>query len=220
MIGSSIITFFRGLIDNDSLDSDFEYSLMNAAKDKLESEREWEFLKKVDSSAVTTDSAITLPTDFYAPLYLFITGETQPYSQIPFEQATMLNSVGRCFYIDFANSRYYLLGSPTAGQTIYFYYLRQTDDLAAATSPVFPAKFHKILAYEMAKMYYAADQGNVVDASYNWSPFWKAEYESLRSRMIDWDNAIKKRAIENGYSVADMSAGVSYDSKGFYIGDI
>jgi hypothetical protein len=216
MNGTQIIEYFHGLIDNDSLDSDFEYSLLNAAKEKLESEREWEFLKKVDSTKSASTSAIALPTDFLAPLLVYVGDDTQPYMPVPFEQKKLFENGGRFYYTDLANSNYYFLDNSVSG-TVYFYYFYSTSDVAAATSPVFPARFHKILAYDMAKMFYGADQS---ERNFSWSREWDLERKILFDLMCDWDERQKKVSRENGFSRVELVTGLNFDKYGFDISEL
>lgn len=211
MTGTQLKTFFEGLIDGDSIDVDLFLNLINNAKDNLEMEREWEYLKKVDETATSSTTAKSLPTDFSLPLKLYVGNDTTPYYQIPFEQKHIFTGNSRSFYIDMLNDNYYLI-NPPSGDTIYFYYLYQTDDITADTSPVFPAKFHKLLAFDAAKLFYAVDQS---ERSFNWSPEWRFEHERLRASMIKWDNNLKKRTIENGFKENDLASGLQYDSHGF-----
>lgn len=215
MTGTQLITFLHSLIDGDSLDQDTELDLLNNARVNLEDERDWEFLKKLDETETASTSAKSLPSDFSLPLNLYVGDDTTPYYQIPFEQKHLFTGNSRSFYIDYANANYYLLNQNN-GNTIYFYYFYDPDDITTTTSPVFPTKFHKLLAFDAAKLFYAADQS---ERNFDWSPTWKFEYNRLKNSMIKWDNRLKKRAIENGFSYADMANGLNYDSYGFYIGD-
>ena len=52
MTGSAIISLFESLI-NDTQDADLELTLLNNAKDKIESMRSWRMLLKLDSSLST-----------------------------------------------------------------------------------------------------------------------------------------------------------------------
>jgi hypothetical protein len=214
MNGTQLRTFLHSLIDGDELDEDFELDLLNGAKEEIESERDWEFLKKLDSSKTSTTSAIDLPTDFYTPIKIYVGNDTQPYYQIPFEQSRIFNGSSRGFYLDQANSKYYLL-TPETG-TVYFYYIYATPDITSSTSPTFPERFHKLLAYEAAKNFYMADQS---ERQFNWSPELEAKYQRLKARMVMWDSRLKKRAVENGFNEGDLANGLQYDSNGFYIGD-
>lgn len=191
MTGAEIKTFFEGIID-DTIDTDVTYNLMNLAKEEVESERPWEMLKKMDSSLSASSAAKALPSDFFLPIDTIYVGTT-PYFQVPFEQQRLFANSANRWYIDLANSVYYLLGSNQSG-TIYFPYIYKTTDLAAGVTPVWPARFHKRIPFRMAELYYAVDQG---DKALAWNEQWGKEAELLRLMMQTWDSNLKKRAIEN-----------------------
>lgn len=190
MTGAQIITMFETLID-DTLDSDLEYQLLNQAKNQIEDERDWSMLKKCDSSQSATTSAITLPADYRRTIALYV--NNQPYMQIPFEQKNLMAYSALSWYLDFANGTYYLLGSNLSG-TVYHYYIKTTSDVESATSPVWPSRFHPLIAYDMAEMWWQIDQG---DRSRSWDDKWAVKKELLRRSMVDWDTSLQKRAVEN-----------------------
>jgi hypothetical protein len=192
------------------LDLDFELSLANAAKEEVESMRGWEMLKKCNTSLTADSNSKALPTDFFLPQMILLGSDTSPLQQIPFEQKEIFANNSQCWYLDLANSVYYLLGSQT-GQTIRFYYSYATPDILAGTSPVWPERFHKIIAYKMAKLFYGADQ---TERNFAWDPMWTVEHDLLVRMMVDWDVKLKKRAIENGLSIRDMQNGLATDSYG------
>lgn len=181
---------FETLID-DTLDSDLEFQLLNDAKNRVEGERDWSMLKKLDSSQSATTSALTLPTDYSRTLAMYV--NNQPYMQIPFEQKALLAFSALSWYLDYANNCFYLLGSNING-TVNHYYIRATPDVVAATSPVWPSRFHALIAYHMAELYFAVDQG---DRSRSWDDKRSTQKALLRLSMVDWDTAMQRRATEN-----------------------
>lgn len=213
MTGLQLREFFHGLIDNDELDPDFELSLANAAKEEVESMRGWEMLKKCDTSKTADANSKALPTDFFLPQMIILGSDTSPIRQIPFEQKEVFATNSRCWYLDLANDAYYLLGTQT-GKTIRFYYSYETPDILTGTSPVWPERFHKIIAYKMAKLFYAADQ---TERNFAWDPMWDVQHDLMVRLMVDWDTRLKKRAIENGLSLKDMGGGLATDEQGFDI---
>lgn len=213
MTGTQIREFFHGLIDSDELDEDVELALANAAKEEVESVRGWEILKKCDTSQLASASAKTLPADFFLPQMIILGSETSPLQQIPFEQKEIFATNSRCWYLDLANNNYYLLGTQTS-RTIRFYYSYETPDILAGTSPVWPERFHKVIAYKMAKLFYAADQTEI---NFAWDRAWDVQHDLLMRLMIDWDVKLKKRAIENGLSIRDMQGGLATDENGMDI---
>lgn len=191
--GSELYEFFETIIE-DSMDETAAYILMNNAKNKVEGEREWEILKKFDSSKTATTAAIDLPSDFDRPIDGIIYVGSQPYIQIPFEQQRLSAHQTNRWYLDMRQSKYYLTGSPTSGQ-IWFPYIYQTDDITADTYPVWPAKFHPLIAFEMAELHFMIDQA---ERPFSWDDRWAAQHLMLKRSMIDWDVKLSRRAVENG----------------------
>lgn len=205
MTGKDIKEMFEGLVDDSStIDDDLAYQLMNFVKDKIELLRDWEFLKKVDTSKTATTSAILLPSDFLSPLWIYIGEDSTPYTEIPFEQARSFQYNSHRFYIDHRNQNYYLLSSDASG-TIYFNYLGMTDDITENTSPIWPAKFHKLIPILMAELFYPVDQE---EQGLSWDSKWEQVGSSFLGPMILWDENLKARAQENGYDIYDFQGGI------------
>ena len=184
----------------DSMDSVTEYNLLNAAKDKLEQERDWAYLMSLDEtqSVATGDTYLsmkTLPSDFSRPMDsgIYVGTDIVPYDIIPFQDRIRWQSISHRYYIDLANSQYGIFGTPTAG-TIHFFYLKTTPTLASGISPSFPERFHPILAYKMAQMFYAVDQGQKFIA---WDDRWTAYYNEMFEAMSAWDARIQQNAQSN-----------------------
>jgi hypothetical protein len=192
MTTQQIIDFFENLVD-DTLDADFAVDLANNAKDKIEGERPWAMVKRLDSSQSASSAAKTLPTGYLGTIEMRISGASNPLIQVPFEKQDLYTG-GGYWYLDMANSQFYLTGSNLSG-TIKHFYKKQTDDLTLSTSPIWPAKFHKLIAFEMAELFFAIDQG---DRSRSWDDKWSVQRELLRRAMIDWDVALQQAAIESG----------------------
>lgn len=189
MTGAEIVAMFEGMVD-DSIDSTLAYQLLNNAKNKVEGEREWEMLKKLDTSASAASSPITLPSDWNRTISIFV-GTTE-FFQIPFEQQKQFSGSGRHWYLDLKNSRYYFTGSPSG--TVNHFYIYQTDDVTAGTAPVWPARFHPLLALEMAELFFSIDQG---ERNFTWDDKFLVQKTLLKNAMVDWDVKLGKRAIEN-----------------------
>ncbi len=200
MTGATIKTFFENLIE-DSVDDDFVYDLMTHAKDVIESSIELEILKKLDSSQSVSggDTVATeksLPSDFYAPLIqggLFV--DTKECIQVPYEQYRTYKDASGYFFIDYKNSKFYLTGTQGASATLYFWYIYATADMAAGITPVWPAKFHKLIAFIMAELYEAGLDSD--DLSYKMSAEQKRQKQVLWDSMVRW-NARLQLAAMNG----------------------
>lgn len=197
-----ILNHFESVID-DTLDQVTELNLANLAKDEIEDERNWEYLKKVDTTKTVAagDTYLTmksLPTDFRAPLDsgIFVgTGDIIPYTQIPFEDRYMVqDTLTHRYYIDLANSQYAVLGKPQSN-TIYFWYLKTSGTLdVVSVNPLFPSRFWALIAYKMAIMWFAIDQG---DKSRSYALEWSVFYEKMHNAMVLWNERIMRASYQN-----------------------
>ena len=190
MTGQEVITKFTEMVD-DELSDDLMLQLLNDAKDEIESLQIWEQLKAVDSSRTETTASIALPTRFALPIKLYVGTETDPYTNVPMEDARFYQNDSRAFYIDLANSVYYLLGTRASSNTIYFYHTKYSADIALATSWAFPSRFHSILPLKMAQLYYAIDAGDKARA---WDDRWTKYYNEKLDQMTAWNDLLKARA--------------------------
>lgn len=78
-------------------------------------------------------------------------------------------------------------------ETITIPYIYESADITGSGSNViWPARFHSLIAYKMAVMFFPIDQG---DKSRDWSPEFRAAYQQLKNSFIDWDASIKLAAI-------------------------
>lgn len=199
MTNAEILEQFEGLVQ-DSLDSDLEVQLANNAKNKVESELQLQILKKVDTSLTsivggTYLTPYNLPTGMFVPLDTIYVGTT-PRTAIPFEQRMLYKDSAQFFYIDWQQNKYYLCGTVQTAETISFPYIYATTDIdtSTSTSVVWPARFHSLIPYEMAFMWFAIDQG---EKGRSFSQEWQFAYQSLKNTMVDWDQRLKLNAIRN-----------------------
>lgn len=200
MTGEELVTKFESIID-DSLDDTLTYQLLNMAKDEVEDERPWEFLKKLSEAASrsvgdTYQTTKTLPADFRLPLEdgVYVGEEETPYLQVPFETHILHKNMAGRYFIDLANSQFRFTGNCTTGGVIHFFYIKTTDEVEEDTSPVWPDRFHRIIPLRMAKLYWAIDQG---DKSRAWDDRWAAEHDLILKRMVNWDAKLKEAAYKN-----------------------
>jgi len=211
MKDSEILTQFENLVQ-DSLDQDLEVQLANTAKNELESELQLQILKKVDVSQTTVVGGTyltpyNLPTDVFSPLNVIYVG-TQPRRQIPIEQRILYKDSSDFFYIDWQASKFYLCGTVQTAEVISFPYTYATADIGTttATSVVWPARFHPLIPYKMAFLWFAIDQG---EKQRSFSEEWMAAYGLLKNSMVDWDQRLKLAAIGSAtpYGNMDQSPG-------------
>lgn len=192
------------VLDGTELDDDVFYPLLNVAKTKLEEKNLWQYLIKLDSTKTAAagnnyQTGYDLPTDFAYDLKLLV-GTSQEYFPINFMEQHLHRNSARRYYIDNANEQYFLTGNVNPGGTIYLYYKRFTPDIEEATSPVFPARFHKLLGFYVAGYYQGGIDADDVFA--RMSPENKIAARELELAMMQWDNQLAARAQNHRVGVA------------------
>jgi hypothetical protein len=178
MITSDIITKFELQVDDSTeLSSSEELDLANKIYQQVCSFRPWEFLKKTATGSIVAGQ-ITLPTDFAylsanyqstdtnvatesvtAPKVIFVGTNLDPYRVVNFSDRRQYANQNVC-YIDPSDSKIKFIVTPTA-TTYEFDYIKVPADLTLATSPIFPARFHDIIAYGMAADDYVIQQSDL-----------------------------------------------------------
>ena len=198
---SEILEFFAQLVDEDVSEEE-ALRLANSSKDVIEGERPWEFLKKLDNSKSVNagenyDTERDLPTDFLEPLKdgFYVGDDTTPYLMVPFESKYRFKDMSYRFCIDWPNSKFYILGSIGKTGVIYFWHIYQTPALTTDQDPVWPAKYRKLIAYEMAAIYL----GGIESDEYNSRllPTQRHEAQRLQDGMDLWDARLKASGAEN-----------------------
>lgn len=207
MTGAELKTLSESILDGLTIDTDFYYQLLNIAKTKLEEQRLWQYLKKSTNPGVASSSAVDLGAlgDF-AEDYKVMVGTNNEYLPIPFEEKyAFAQSSGR-YYIDWANEQLYLLGNNIPSSQLYIFYKRFTPDIAADTSPVFPDRFHPLLAYYVAAYYQAGVDSDDIFA--RMAPENRLAALELERAMKTWDSNIAMRAQNNQIGVANVNSEV------------
>lgn len=197
MTGQQIVEMFRAIVD-DQPDSDYEDNLMQHAKDLVESERDWEMLKKVDTSKtwLSSDTYLTtkaLPTDFFAPRSLWVTGYDIPFRPVPLENILRFRDISGRWSLDLANNVYRLMGNTSETRTISFVYTYATAAILTATSPVWPARFHKLIPFYMAGIHQGGTDWDAISA--HMSPANRGEASLTRAAMVSWDSRLKLNSM-------------------------
>jgi hypothetical protein len=210
MTGQEIKTKIETLIDK-TIDDDLALDLINTAKDEIEGERDWEFLKKSGNPTPSTTTiggtyttAYTLPSDFAHEIKIYV-GDTEVFP-ITQEEAIMYKGNDKRYFIDMANKYLYFTGTIGTSETITIIYIAFTADLTLATSPSWDARFKKIIAYEAAQLYLSGLDTD--DLSARMYPFIKAQGDKLKDNMIAWDAERKLKAIDN--STTFRPTGITY----------
>ena len=101
------------------------------------------------------------------------------------------------YYVDFASTQFALTGKVASSQTIAFVYIKATDDIESGTSPVWPARFHKLVAYIMAEFHQLGvdvDDINQVQGENQ-----RKIAEKIMDPMVRWDGQLKNQAMNNSF---------------------
>jgi hypothetical protein len=209
MTGAELKTFLENLID-DTIDEDFAYQLLTHAKDLVEGERDWEYLKAVDTSNTwasgeTYLSTKALPADFFTPRFLYIDGYDTPYVPVPMEHKLRYRDLSGYYYIDYGSSAFALCGTTDQSRTISFVYTKTTADIGAGVTPSMPARFHKLIGFYAAGLWQGAVDWD--DISARMSPANRAEALVLKNSMISWDTRLKLHSQNHS---AGISTSVDY----------
>lgn len=207
MTGTELKTFTEGILDGDTIDEVMFYQLLNVAKNAIEDSRPWMFLRKLDSSVTASggnnyNTSIPLPTDWRRTWKLFVGADIQ-YFPVPFDQQHLYANSGRRFVVDVANETYFLLGTVGRADTIYHYYIRSTPDIAAGTSPVWPGRFHALLAFYVAGYIQMGVDSDDIFA--RMGPVNKAEAQVLLNSMELWDQNLQLAEQNGQVQVADSA---------------
>jgi hypothetical protein len=210
MTGDEIIQLASDIAEDD-IPTNLAVNFLNVCKNRREEMRPWQMLKKLDQSKTASvgDTYLTskaLPSDFRFD-YKMMVGTDLEYLPVPFEQQHIYKDAARRYFIDFANSSYYLTGRVGTSSTIYLFYIKTTTDYTEATTGqsllVWPERFQPLIAFDMAAMY----QGGVDydDVSARMSPENKAAARAIELSMIQWDDNLIRRAMNNSYTGYDQS---------------
>uniref|UniRef100_A0A6H1ZYL1 Uncharacterized protein n=1 Tax=viral metagenome TaxID=1070528 RepID=A0A6H1ZYL1_9ZZZZ len=202
MTGQNLIDFINEILD-DEISDDLALDLINNAKNIIEGARKWRMLIKEDSSQTFgsgedyTD-AKDLPSDFFMDdmVYLGIEADEDysEYDPIPFNQRRLFSQNGK-YSIDYANDDIYICDKVDKTYTIYLYYIYETDDLTVSTSPVWPAKYHKLIGFLVAELYKTSidfDDINVGQALAH-----NKQAALLWGSMQEWDSQLALKEIGN-----------------------
>jgi hypothetical protein len=206
MTGSALKTFVDSLT-NDSVGETWFYNALNLAKDSIEGERDWEFVKKLDTTkthpaGTTSTATYALPTDFGRPLRVSVGTDSTYRSLVGLENSRVLRDESGAYFIDWAGETYSFTGTEGTGGTVYMLYARATPDISSSTEPVWPDRFHRILGYDVAKQWFYQNAG---EREFNWSTEMASEAQALKNAMIVWDERIKTMAANSAGAPVDTS---------------
>jgi len=155
MTGEEIISLFNLLVDDSTeLSSAEELDLLNASYQEVCDDRPWEFLKTEFSGTTDGTTVLALPDNFSYFIEMNDDGEKiiwvdgHSYLLINFSQRRQYKDQTGIAY--FNGTNLYFIEAPSTGLEVLGDYIKTPDDLTIATSPIFKASFHKMLAYKMA----------------------------------------------------------------------
>lgn len=193
----------KDLVDNllgETLDETLFLQLANIVKDRREDLRQWVFLKKLDSSNTASNTPITLPTDFKIERKIRV--GTMTYTPVPYEEKDLYIVSQRLYSIDYATNTLYILGAQT-GQTVYIYYIRTTPEitLSPSVTPVWPARFWPLLAFDIVGINEAGIDADDIYARMSVEN--KNQAFLLADGMANWDNQLQHKSQNNRVGVAD-----------------
>jgi len=206
MDGATLKTMCESILD-DTVDEVLFYQLANIAKNLVEDERPWMFLRSLDSSQSAStgnysETSKALPTS-WRRTYKLMVGRDQLYEQVPFDEQHLWRFTSNRFVVDVANSVYYLLGPVGAGGTIYHYYIKTTPDIDESTSPMWPSRFHGLVAHDVAAFIMAGVDAD--DQFARMSPTNSGAAERIREAMREWDQRLQLDAQNNQQQVANSA---------------
>lgn len=196
MTVAEIITKFETFVE-DTLDSVTALQLVNDAINEVDEEVQPQDLKKVDTSLSTTvgqtyTTSKALPSDFFLPFDYIMVG-TRHVFQKPFEEQVQWRERAGYYFVDYANNVYYLTGTQSTAETITFpYWKKRTEMTDTSQTPTWPSRFHRLIPYRMAKIFFAIDQG---EKGLSWDREWAMEHDKALQRFIDWDTKLKLQAM-------------------------
>ena len=208
MTGADIYEMVTGLLGGLALETGLFYNLLELAQSKIESARPWMILRKQDTSKTVTTSntfltAIDLPADF---------DEWQTERELVLVDVSNNNNFIDCFkevtsawgytyqyqtyryFCDYAAKKLYISGTVDKSYKLVMNYKYEPDGITDVTSWVFPAKFHKLLAYAVAALNKGGidfDDQNARMAGDN-----KETVQSIYDTMIEWDSRLQEHATE------------------------
>ena len=155
MTGEEIISLFNLLVDDSTeLSSAEELDLLNASYQEVCDDRPWEFLKTEFLGNTDGTTVLALPSNFSYFIEMNDDGEKiiwvdgHSYLLINFSQRRQYKDQTGIAY--FNGTNLYFIEAPSTGLEVLGDYIKTPDDLTIATSPIFKASFHKMLAYKMA----------------------------------------------------------------------
>jgi hypothetical protein len=217
MTGQELYDFTTELLGGNALNEVLFYQLLNAARTRRESTRDWFPLRAKDTSIswLTTDSASvakTLPSDFARPLRP--TARTTPIvfldpatgrkvgtaTEVAIENQYDFAGTPGHFFIDYsaATPTLHFTGAAPSAQTAALFYIKKGTDIAEATSwdgfSRTGRDFSPLLAYDVANMHKGGIDFDEINA--RMVQYASVDAEALAAAML-MDDERKRLAVLN-----------------------
>lgn len=222
MNGSQLYDLVTALLDGDEISTTTFETLINMAKLKRESKRDWQVLKKKSAAfsitpSTTNSTAFTLPSDFlrclkntkYSSAMVLLNSagkKTGDAVEVLFERQYDYMDTPGYFFVDFPNRSFYLTGNPVVSEarTAYMFYIKSSPAITyvpeagqgwdAFKDATTGMDFSPILAYDVAKM----QKGDIDfdDINARMVQFMNVSIDDLEFAMNVWDDRMKLSALQ------------------------
>lgn len=207
MTGTEILALASSILGDETVDETFGLQMLNVLRGVYEGKRPWQVLKKVNSTVtITGANTYTNPLAVPSDLRYYIgDGSIQLFdgtnipdvcTEFPFEEQLMRKNNSFEFCVDYGASLFYIMGVVPKNYTVYQWYISDPGDIEADTEWLkFPARFHPILAYELAAMWRLGTDYDDVAAR-------NADDNARRADMLfkgmeQWDTKLALSAVKN-----------------------
>src|SRR3990167_6288830 len=197
MTGAQIISRYQLLVDDASeLSSDEELDLLNEVYGEIQDDRPWEWLR-VTATGTTSTSVpyIALPADFKhimpnqdSESVVFVGADFVEYKVVSYSRRREFRNQDGFVYIDIPNFRLYFTLQPITAKAIEYEYIKVAADLTTATSPLFRAGLHSVLAYAMAERLPSIEQADKITS---YAPENQVRKQKILSEMATEDAQLK-----------------------------
>ena len=181
-------------------------AFLDVAQTTREGERNWVSLRSSDATqslgaSNTYTTAHTIPSTFaswYATSPVVLTnasGARQELQEIPIDKRDQYKNDPNKFYCDYVNNKIYICGTFSEAMTINQYFKKEGTLVSAddANTWIFPDRYHKMLAFDIAVMHKLGidyDVINNIQANENASIA-----NRLFKQMEEWDNELQLSAL-------------------------
>ena len=188
---TEIKTMAETLVD-DVIDETISLQLLNDKIQEIYSERPWTFLIAVDETQHTSagnlwEQSFVLPSDCDSIIKIEINGKE--YTPRPYSDYDACKTINHYYFI---SNALYLSGAIDASYPIRITYKKSANDLALNDAPLFPSRFHKMLAYYLAADFYMIDAG---EKGMSWHNEWYVKGETKLNQMRLWDAEQQTKAL-------------------------